>query len=60
MENAKDIISTIFDGRIEEIASLRDNEVKELQDVHFNYPLNYVSISDEEIASTGNVTVDVI
>ena len=30
MENVKDTISTIFDGRIEEIASLRDNEVKEL------------------------------
>ena len=42
------------------LAVFLDNEVKELQDVHFNYPLNYVSISDEEIASTGNVTVDVI
>ena len=42
------------------LAVFLDNEVKELQDVHFNYPLNHVSISDEEIASTGNVTVDVI
>ena len=30
MEKVNDIISTIFDGRIEEIASLRDNEIKEL------------------------------
>ena len=37
-----------------------DNEVPELKDVQFNYPLEYISLSDEEIGSSGSVSVVVL
>lgn len=42
------------------LAVFLDKEIKELKDIKFNYPLTYTALSNEEIASSGNVTVEVL
>lgn len=42
------------------LAVFLDKEVKELKDIKFNYPLTYTVLSNEEIASSGNVSVEVL
>lgn len=37
-----------------------DKEIKELKDIKFNYPLTYTALSNEEIASSGKVSVEVL
>lgn len=42
------------------LAVFLDNEIKELKDIKFNYPRDYISVSDEEIANSGNISVEVL
>lgn len=42
------------------LAVFLDKEIKELKDIKFNYPLVYTALSNEEIASAGKVTVEVL
>lgn len=37
-----------------------DSEINELKDIRFNYPADYIQISDEEIGVSNNITIEMI
>ena len=37
-----------------------DEEIRELKNIRFNYPEDYISISDEEIGVSNNITIEMI
>lgn len=37
-----------------------DNEITELKNINFNYPSDFIQITDDEIASAGNIEVEML